>query len=116
MPKRVKIGPKIVNSVFIGYGVNCKACQFLVHKFDNSEIHVNTIIESDNAELFEQIYPYKMNVSRQVKDLNDHEKNQQKIHYIVRIQGVALAKGNLPLLNHILWKFFLEISLKHLKQ
>ena len=39
--------------------LNSKACRFLVHKSDNPEIHVNTIIESDNAEFFENIYPYK---------------------------------------------------------
>ena len=31
----------------------------MVHKSDNPEIHVNTIIESDNPEFFENIYPYK---------------------------------------------------------
>ena len=59
MPKRVKIGPKTVDYVFIGYAVNSKACRFLVQKSDNPEIHVNMIIESDNAEFFENIYPYK---------------------------------------------------------
>ena len=59
LPKRVIIGPKIINCVFIGYAVNSKACRFLVHKSDDPEIHVNTIIESDNAEFFENIYPYK---------------------------------------------------------
>ena len=76
LPKRVKIGPKTIDYVFIGYAVNSKACRFLVHKSDNPEIQVNTIIESDNAEFFENIYPYEMKVSQQVKDLNDHEKNQ----------------------------------------
>ena len=55
LPKRVKIGPKTVDCVFIGYTANSKACRFLVHKYDNPEIHVNTIIESDNAEFFENI-------------------------------------------------------------
>ena len=59
LPKRVKIGPKTIDCVFIGYAVNSKACRFFVHKFDNPEIHVNTIIESDNAEFFENINPYK---------------------------------------------------------
>ena len=49
LPKRVKIAPKTIDCVFIGYVVNSKACRFLVHKSDNPEIHVNTIIESDNA-------------------------------------------------------------------
>ena len=39
--------------------MNSKACRFLVHKSDDPEIHVNTIIESDKAEFFENIYPYK---------------------------------------------------------
>ena len=55
LPKRVKIGPKTIGCVFIGYAVNSKACRFLFPKFDNPEIHVNTIIESDNAEFFENI-------------------------------------------------------------
>ena len=50
LPKRVKIGPKIVDCVFIGYAMNSKACRFLVHKYDNPDIHVNMIIESNNAE------------------------------------------------------------------
>ena len=39
--------------------MNSKACRFLVHKFGNPEIHVSTIIESDNTDLFENIYLYK---------------------------------------------------------
>ena len=48
-----------IDFVFIGYAVNSKACRFLVHKSDDPEIHVSTIIESDNAEFFENIYSYK---------------------------------------------------------
>ena len=58
-PKRVKIGPKTVDCVFIGYATNSKAYRFLVHKSENPDIHNNTVIESDNAEFFENIYPYK---------------------------------------------------------
>ena len=39
--------------------MNIKDSRFLVNKSDNPEIHVNTIIELDNAEFFENIYPYK---------------------------------------------------------
>ncbi|KAF3651628.1 hypothetical protein FXO38_16526 [Capsicum annuum] len=59
MPKRVKIGPKTVDYVFIGYAKSGKACRFLIHKFKHLDINENTIIESDNAEFFENIYPYK---------------------------------------------------------
>ena len=79
LPKRVKIGPKTIDCVFIGYAVNSKACRFLVHKSDNPEIHVNTIIESDNVKFLKIFIRIKLKVSQQVKDLNDHEKNQWKI-------------------------------------
>ena len=59
IPKRVKIGPKTVDCVFIGYATNSKACHFLVHKSEHPDIHDNTVMESDSAEFFEHIYPYK---------------------------------------------------------
>nr|XP_009795077.1 PREDICTED: uncharacterized protein LOC104241823 [Nicotiana sylvestris] len=59
LSKRVKIGPKTVDCVFIGYSTNSQACRFLVLKSDNPEIHINTVMESDNTEFFESIYPYK---------------------------------------------------------
>ena len=59
IPKRVKIGPKTVDCVFIGYATNSKACRFLVHKSEHLDIHDNTVMESDSAEFFEHIYLYK---------------------------------------------------------
>ena len=59
IPKRVKIGPKTVDCVFIGYATKSKACRFLVHKSEHLDIHDNTIMESDSVEFFEHIYPYK---------------------------------------------------------
>ena len=32
IPKRVKIGPKTLDCMFIGYATNSKACRFMVHK------------------------------------------------------------------------------------
>ncbi|KAF3633924.1 putative glucan endo-1,3-beta-glucosidase A-like [Capsicum annuum] len=49
MPKRVKIGPKIVDCVFIGYAKSSKACQFLVHKFEHPDINENTEDETDDT-------------------------------------------------------------------
>ena len=43
--KRVKVGPKTVDCVFIGYATNSKACQFLVHKSEHPNIHDNTVQE-----------------------------------------------------------------------
>ena len=59
IPKRVKIGPKTVDCVFIRYATNSKACRFFVHKSEHPDIHDNTIMKSDSAEFFEHIYPYK---------------------------------------------------------
>ncbi|PHT40155.1 hypothetical protein CQW23_19009 [Capsicum baccatum] len=59
MPKRFKIGPKTVDCVFIGNAKSSKAYRFLIHKFEYLDINENTVIESANAEFFENIYPYK---------------------------------------------------------
>ena len=45
IPKRVKIGPKTVDCVFIGYATNSKACRFLVLKSEHSDIHDNTVMK-----------------------------------------------------------------------
>ena len=45
LPKKVKIGHKMVDCVIIGYVMNNKAYRFLLLKSDNLEIRVNTIIE-----------------------------------------------------------------------
>ena len=34
-PKKIKIGPKTIDCVFIGYAINSSAYRFLVHKSDN---------------------------------------------------------------------------------
>ncbi|PHT84306.1 hypothetical protein T459_12749 [Capsicum annuum] len=59
MPKSVKIGPNTVDYVLIGYAKGSKACRFLVHKSEHPDINEITVIESDNAEFFKNIYPYK---------------------------------------------------------
>ena len=59
IPKKVKIGPKTVDCVFIGYAHNSSAYWFLIHKSDIPYMHVNTIIESRNASFFEEIFPCK---------------------------------------------------------
>ena len=59
IPKRIKIGPKTIDCIFIGYAINSSAYRFLVHKYDIPDIHVNTIIESRNASFFENIFLIK---------------------------------------------------------
>ena len=57
--KKTKIGPKIVDCVFIGYAQNSSAYRFLTYKSEIPDINVNTIIESRNAVFFEHVFPYK---------------------------------------------------------
>ncbi|CAL5410917.1 unnamed protein product [Camellia sinensis] len=56
-PKQVRIGPKSVDCIFIGYAHNSSAYRFLVHKSEIPDIHRNTIMESRNACFFEDIFP-----------------------------------------------------------
>ena len=59
LPKKTKLGAKIMDCVFIGYALNSSAYRFLVHKSEMPDIHVNMIIESRDAVFFEDIFPYK---------------------------------------------------------
>ena len=56
-PKKVKIGPKTIDYIFIGYAHNSAAYRFHVHDSNIPDIHKNTIMESRNASLFEDVFP-----------------------------------------------------------
>ena len=47
--------------MFIGYAKNSAAYRFLLTKSKNSLVDVNTIIETKNANFFENIFPMKLN-------------------------------------------------------
>ncbi len=51
-PKNVRISPKIVDLIFIGYAYNSSAYWFLIHKYKISDINPNMIIESRNVTFF----------------------------------------------------------------
>ena len=59
LPKRTKLGPKTIDCVFIGFANASAAYRFLVYKSEVHDIHVNTILESIDAEFFEDVFPYK---------------------------------------------------------
>ena len=58
-PKKVKIGLKIIDRIFIRYANNRAAYQFFVHKSDIPDIHINTIIKSMDVLFFENLFPSK---------------------------------------------------------
>ncbi|GKB35786.1 DNA polymerase zeta catalytic subunit-like protein [Tanacetum coccineum] len=59
LPKRTKLGPKTIDCVYLGPAKNSAAYRFLVYKSNIEDISNNTIIESVEADFFENIFPYK---------------------------------------------------------
>ena len=58
-PKKMKIVPKMVDCIFIDYTHNSNAYRFLMHEFENPNIHKNTIMESRNVSFFEHVFSCK---------------------------------------------------------
>ena len=59
LPKRIKLGHKTIDCVFIGFANASVAYRFLVYKSEVHDIHVNIILESIDAKFFEDVFPYK---------------------------------------------------------
>jgi hypothetical protein len=57
--KKCKLGPKIVNCVFLEYAHHTIAYRFLVIKLEVSDVHVDTFLEYRNVTFFENIFPIK---------------------------------------------------------
>ena len=52
----MKIRSKTIDCIFIGYAHNNTAYQFLIHELNIPDIHKNTLMESRNASLFEDVF------------------------------------------------------------
>uniref|UniRef100_A0A453CRN0 Uncharacterized protein n=1 Tax=Aegilops tauschii subsp. strangulata TaxID=200361 RepID=A0A453CRN0_AEGTS len=59
IPKKCKLGPKTVDCVLMGYAFHTVGYRFLIIKFEVSDMHVGTIMESNDATFFEDIFPMK---------------------------------------------------------
>ncbi|CAL2244459.1 unnamed protein product [Prunus armeniaca] len=88
-PKRKKTGPKTVDSVFLGYAHNSSANRFLVINSEISEISNKTILESRDATYFEDIFPFKTRIQKQVVDRSISNNGSDK----------ASTSTNLPVVN-----------------
>ena len=80
-PKKVKIRPKPIDCIFIGYAHNSTAYRFLVHESNILDIFKNTIMESRNASFFEDVFPCKSkeepSSSKQVLEtINENSQDQ----------------------------------------
>ena len=81
LPKKVKIGPKTIDRIFIGYTHNNIVYRFLVHELNISDIHKNTIMESRNASFFEDVFSCKskeepISSKRVLKTINKNSQDQ----------------------------------------
>jgi hypothetical protein len=73
IPRKRKLGPKIVDCVFLGYAFHSIGYRFLIVKSEVSDMHVGTIMESNDATFFEDIFPMKdMGVAHQVRSCLVH--------------------------------------------
>ena len=59
IPKKRKLGPKTVDCVFLGYAFHSIGYRFLVVKSEVPDMHVGTIMESNDVTFFEDIFPMK---------------------------------------------------------
>ena len=83
LPKNVKIWPKTIDSIFIGYARNSTSYRFLVHELNIPNIHKNTIMESRNASFFKNVFPCKSRVElssskRVLETINENSEDQDK--------------------------------------
>ncbi|GJW80751.1 retrovirus-related pol polyprotein from transposon TNT 1-94 [Tanacetum coccineum] len=59
LPKRMKLGQKTIDCVYLGPTKNSVAYRFLVYKSNVEDISNNTITKYAKADFFENIFPYK---------------------------------------------------------
>ena len=82
-PKNVKIGPKTIDCIFIGYAHNYNVYRFLVYESNIPDIHKNMIIKSRNASFFEDVFPYKSkdessSSKQMLETINENSQDQNK--------------------------------------
>ena len=82
-PKKVKIGPKTIDCIFMGYTHNNVAYRFLVHESNIQNIHKNTIMESRNTSFFEDLFPCRSKEEprlskRVLETINENSEDQDE--------------------------------------
>ena len=76
-PKKVKIGPKIVDCIFIGYNHNNTTYRFLVHESKILDIQNNTIMESRNASFFETTFSCNPIIESPITSKRTHDEENE---------------------------------------
>ena len=57
--KKRKLGPKIVDCIFLGYAIHSMGYKFLIINSSVHDMVVGTIMESSDATFFESEFPIK---------------------------------------------------------
>ncbi|XP_073153942.1 uncharacterized protein [Henckelia pumila] len=79
---KVKIEPKTVDCIFIGYAHNSNAYHFLVYESQIPYIHKNTIMQLRNALFFENVFPCKSK-KEPSSFKRSHEAMEQEVNHEV---------------------------------
>src|SRR6266498_4056205 len=69
IPKKRKLGPNTVDCVFLGYAFRSIGYRFLIVNSEVPDMHVGTIMESNDATFFEDIFPMKDNPSSSSQEI-----------------------------------------------
>ena len=80
----MKIRPKHIDCIFIGYAHNSISYRFLVHELNILDIFKNAIMESRNASFFKDVFPCKskeeLSSSKQVLEtINEKSQDQDGV-------------------------------------
>jgi hypothetical protein len=79
--KKQKLGPKIVDCVFLGYAIHGVGYRFLIINSGVPDVNVGTIMESRDATFFKNEFPMKNTSSTSSHEsIPFHEKNEPVIH------------------------------------
>ena len=82
-PKKVKIGPKTIDCIFIKYAHNSTSYRFLVHESNILDIYKNMIMESRNASFFKDLFPCRSreepsSLKQVLETINENSEDQDK--------------------------------------
>jgi len=98
-PKKVKIGPKIIDCVFDRFEYNVKHWRYwlFTHKSSIENIYFNIIMESINAILFENIFLFKktheihsLKRTNKVSSNSHHQLEDDKVKPIMSKRGKVI--------------------------
>ena len=86
LPKRTKLGLKMIDCVFIGYALHSAAYRFLVIKYEIPDINNNTIMESIEIEFIENIFPLRNKTTMTVDPRGSMRQALLKVKLVWRLR------------------------------